>query len=114
MSSGYSQNITTIYNPNDFRNGQTCVYQDLSLKKFGSIRKRHEFVQKVFCNLTIMLTLTGLSCYAFMTEPNLKNFSQSHHGIIIQYLCGALMFATVFTTICCENAYKHFLQIVGV
>ena len=114
MSSGYSQNITTIYNPNDLENGQTCVYQDLSLKKFGSIRKRHEFVQKVFCNLTIMLTLTGLSCYAFMTEPNLKNFSQSHHGIIIQYLCIALMFATVFATICCENMAKTFPADYGI
>ena len=100
---------------NDLEYGTSSYYQqDISIKKFGSISSRHRFVQKVFCNLTVMLTITGLSCYAFMTNSKLKSFSESRQGDNILYLCIAIMFGTIFAVICCERVAKTFPTDYGI
>ena len=105
--------MTTATMYNDVEVGQTN-YEDISINKFGSVHKRNKFVQKVFCNLTVMLTLTGLSCYAFMTHPNLKEFSESRRGLHLQYVCIAILFGTVFAIICCDRIAKQFPQDYGI
>jgi len=108
-------NPVTHQDSGDLEYGTNSYYQqDISIKKFGSISSRHRFVQKVFCNLTIMLTLTGLSCYAFMTNTKLKNFSESKQGVHLQYFCVAIMFATIFAIICCERVAKTFPTDYGI
>ncbi len=114
MTSVYTTNPTMNTNAYDMESGSNSPYEDITIKKFGSISARHHFVQKVFCNLTVMLTLTGLSCYAFMTHPNLKEFSESQRGLHLQYACIAILFGTVFAVICCDRIAKQFPQDYGI
>ena len=107
-----SQNPVTLQD-NDLEYG-TNYQNDICIKKFGSISSRHRFVQKVFCNLTVMLTLTGVSCYAFMTHSNLKDFSESKSGLHLQYVCAAIMIGTVFAIICCDRVAKTFPTDYGI
>ena len=107
MSTATASNPTNLDNY-DIENGFQTNYTDVAICKFGSITKRNYFVRKVFCNLTIMLSLTALSCYAFMTQPNLKDFSQSRSGVNLQWLSIAILFGTIFTIICCDSIAKSY------
>ena len=83
----YPNNPTTAAMYNDIEGGQTN-YEDIFVKNLVQFYKRNKFVQKVFCNLTVMLTLTGLSCYAFMTHPNLKELLSHGEGFIFNMYVG--------------------------
>ena len=72
------------------------------------IYDRHRFIQKVYCNLTVMCVLTGLSCYAFLKNQSLKDFAQSREGNILTWICFVILLCTIFAVVCCDRIAKVF------
>lgn len=79
-----------------------------------STELRNKFIQRVYANITVMCLITGLSCYAFMTNNELKNFSTSNSGRALTWIGFIILFTTIIITACFDKIAKVFPYDYGI
>lgn len=104
-------NATQVEVGTDFED--TYSTKDNSVSQ-QSVELRNKFIQKVYANLTVMCLITGLSCYAFMTNDELKNFSTTNSGRALTWISFIILFTTIIITACFHKIAKVFPYDYGI
>ena len=111
----YSNNsnpiVTQVEGLTDFEDSYSTKDNSVSQQ---SLELRNKFIQKVYANLTVMCLITGLSCYAFMTNNELKNFSTTNSGQALTWISFIILFTTIIIIACFDKIAKVFPYDYGI